>query len=94
MLRHLKKQFTRFVGATYRGVTHTIPDTSSAVRKVTSKSKELNLNSIVPDREATFEPTDILLEGAINLSGAGIRNFQKRYKSWVISSTPYNMDII
>jgi hypothetical protein len=81
-LQNIKKQVTSALGCSYKGTTHTNPDTSDCVWKVANKIEELGLDKFEADREgnATAKKT-------VNILSLG----KKRLKSSILATFNNNV---
>lgn len=80
-LQLVKKQVTNSLKSGYRGTTHTDVDTSVLVWRIAKKVKELELQSVVPDRDAnsTARPVvDIIKAGYRKFQSSSLATFNKK----------------
>lgn len=90
--RPLKRRFAVFMGSAYGGTTHTNPDSSTSVKKVSSKAMEHNLHIYIPGCKAKRDVKDILLDGSSQLKLKGIDTFMRSYKAWVNNTVAFPED--
>jgi hypothetical protein len=84
ILRKLKTQFGKFLGAPWQGTHHAKVDCSALIGKVKSKMAEFELHRPhVSGRRATERRTvDIVQIGAANLRKSGLKAWGKAYTKW------------
>lgn len=90
--RPLKRRFAVFMGSAYGGTTHTNPDSSTSVKKVSLKAMEHNLHIYIPGRKTKRDVKDILLDGSSQLKLKGIDTFTRSYKAWVNNTAAFPED--
>ena len=83
ILRPLKTQFTRILGAPWQGTTHTDPDVTPLLHRVASKAKDLELHIRKPKRITKKRTVDILAKGREELQKKGMKAFSKRWAAWI-----------
>lgn len=86
ILDHIHEKVSTSLTDSYRGTTHTDPDTSDLVWRVANKAKELNLSKFQKGREGNdlMKPTvDILAAGERLLKSSTLATFNKKVRSLV-----------
>jgi hypothetical protein len=71
------------LGAPWQGTTHTDPDVTPLLCRVTSKAKELELHIRKPKRLTKKQTIDILAKGREELQKKGMKAFSKRWAAWI-----------
>ncbi|KAI9463685.1 hypothetical protein BJY52DRAFT_1103651, partial [Lactarius psammicola] len=77
----VKKQVTNSLKSGYRGSTHTDVDTSALVWRIASKAKELELQSMIANREANLSAhpvVDLLTVGFRKFHTSSLATFNKK----------------
>ncbi|KAF9234843.1 hypothetical protein BU15DRAFT_78605 [Melanogaster broomeanus] len=83
LLQNVRKQVGHALGISYHGITHTMPDTIAAIKKVSSKVSELELHSFKPDRaeNSLVRPVvDTLATGEQKLKSATLATFNRKVR--------------
>lgn len=78
----LKRELSVVLGALWQGTTHTVPDFSKIINRVTDKVEDKELNAFEAGRGTSKLTVDILTKGSDMLSGKGMDSFGKRWKLW------------
>lgn len=79
VLRPLKFQFSKFFGASWRGTTHTKPDTSRRVRDLMGYVQHDQLHIPQPGRKAKQCTVDVIAKGATHLKKKGVKQWRNAY---------------
>jgi hypothetical protein len=80
-LQNVKKQVTKALGASYQGMTHTTPDTSTLVWKVAYEVRELSLSDYQPGRKGNEKQklvTNVIDVGERKLLSSSLETFNKK----------------
>jgi hypothetical protein len=80
-LQNVKKQVSNALGASYQGKTHTTPDTSRLVWRVTNEVRELVLGKYLPDRKGNDKQklvTNLIDIGEKRLISSTLETFNKK----------------
>jgi hypothetical protein len=86
VLDEVQKNVSLSLDTSYKGTTHTTPDTSDLVWRVANKACELKLNEFQANREGNSsvkETVDTLASGERLLKSATIATFNKKLKSLI-----------
>ncbi|KAF8264454.1 hypothetical protein EI94DRAFT_1805827 [Lactarius quietus] len=80
-LQLVKKRVTNSLRSGYRGTTHTDVDTSGLIWRIANKARELELHSVIPDRNSkttAWPVTDIYTAGFRKFHTSSLANFNKK----------------
>lgn len=80
-LQNVKKQVTKALGASYQGMSHTTPDTSTLVWKVANDVRELSLSKYQPGRKGNEKQKlvpDLIEVGERKLLSSSLETFNKK----------------
>ncbi|KAG2737658.1 hypothetical protein P692DRAFT_20788007 [Suillus brevipes Sb2] len=84
LLQNVKKQVGHALGITYRGLTHSSPDSSASVWKVANKINELGLHQFTSERmeNDSVQPViDTLITGEKKMKMGTIATFNRKVRS-------------